>query len=174
MEFKFTTEYNQKTLTAMAKALRKTVRKKNSDRTRIFCLILAALSVYLTVRNMDASYSMNWSSILNWVVAAALVISVVFEDMINGYIAEKKRLPGNERAITTFDEENYVSQTPKSTTKWNYNRIKELVESQDYFVFILNEHNAQVFDKKHLTGGTVDEFRSFITTRTGKEMLVIK
>jgi len=36
MEFRFETVYNQKAFTSMAKALRKTIRKKRSKRSHIF------------------------------------------------------------------------------------------------------------------------------------------
>ena len=49
MEFKFETAYNQDALTAMAKALRKTIRKKRSRRSHIFGTIVIALALFLTL-----------------------------------------------------------------------------------------------------------------------------
>ena len=40
MEFKFETAYNQEAITIMAKALRKTVRRKRSRRSHIFGVIV--------------------------------------------------------------------------------------------------------------------------------------
>ena len=47
MEFTTTTDYDMKTLTAMARALRKTVRKKRSRRTHIFGWIVVLLGTFL-------------------------------------------------------------------------------------------------------------------------------
>ena len=44
MEFKFETAYNQEAITIMAKALRKTVRKKRSKRSHIFGLIVVVFA----------------------------------------------------------------------------------------------------------------------------------
>lgn len=45
MEFTTTTDYDMKTLTAMARALRKTVRKKRSRRAHIFGWIVVLLGI---------------------------------------------------------------------------------------------------------------------------------
>ena len=49
MEFTFETNYNQKSLTAMARVLRKTIRKKRSKRSHIFGWIIVVLSTLLTL-----------------------------------------------------------------------------------------------------------------------------
>ena len=50
MEFTTTTDYDMKTLTAMARALRKTVRKKRSRRAHIFGWIVVLLGTFLLRR----------------------------------------------------------------------------------------------------------------------------
>ena len=47
MEFTTTTDYDMKTLTAIARALRKTVRKKRSRRAHIFGWIVVLLGTFL-------------------------------------------------------------------------------------------------------------------------------
>ena len=47
MEFQFETRYDQKGLTAMARALRKTIRKKSSRRSHIFGWCIVALAILL-------------------------------------------------------------------------------------------------------------------------------
>ena len=52
MGIQFETDYNMETLTAMAKGLRKTVRKKRSRRVHIFAavvLVLGLLTILATV-----------------------------------------------------------------------------------------------------------------------------
>ena len=49
MEFKFETAYNQEAITVMAKALRKTVRKKRSHRSHIFGVLVIILALLLTL-----------------------------------------------------------------------------------------------------------------------------
>ena len=45
-----------------------------------------------------------------------------------------------------------------------------LAETKDYFVFVFGQNHAQIYSKKSITGGTVDEFRQFIANATGKEI----
>ena len=47
MEFQFETRYDQKGLNALARALRKTIRKKRSRRSHIFGWCIVALDVLL-------------------------------------------------------------------------------------------------------------------------------
>ena len=51
MEFIFETTYDKEALTVMARALRKTVRKKKSRRSHIFGWIVAALGAFLAVKS---------------------------------------------------------------------------------------------------------------------------
>ena len=58
MEFTTATDYDMKTLTAMAKALRKTVRKRKSRRAHIFGWIVVLLGTLLLFhQRKDAPYS---------------------------------------------------------------------------------------------------------------------
>ena len=56
MEFTFETVYNQKAVTAMARALRKTLRKKKSRRSHIFGWIILVIAVLLTLPLGDKDF----------------------------------------------------------------------------------------------------------------------
>ena len=56
MEFTTATDYDMKTLTAMAKALRKTVRKKKSRRAHIFGWIVVLLGTLLLLLRRAAPF----------------------------------------------------------------------------------------------------------------------
>ena len=49
MEFSFTTTYDLPALTCMARALRKTVRKKHSRRSRIYAAVVMALGAVVLI-----------------------------------------------------------------------------------------------------------------------------
>ena len=62
MEFRFETDYNLETLTAMAKGLRQTVRKKRSRRTRIFAgiiLVIGLVSTALSIASKEPLRARN-------------------------------------------------------------------------------------------------------------------
>jgi len=170
MEFKFETAYNQEAITVMAKALRKTVRKKRSHRSHIFGVLVIILALLLTLPLGGKAFVLDFKTIITWLVAAILCFTLIFEDKINGYVARKRMLPGLEKAIVTFNEEGYRSETELGSSEFKYSSIMLLAETADYFVFVFSQSHAQVYDKKSIAGGTIEEFRTFIQNATGKEI----
>ena len=61
MEFIFETNYDQKGITVMAKALRKTIRKKRSKRSHIFGIIIIICAILLSIpdKNEEFVITMN-------------------------------------------------------------------------------------------------------------------
>lgn len=174
MEFKVETVYNQKAVTAMARALRKTIRRKRSRRAHILGCIVAAAAVLLTLPLGDKDFTFEFRTIINWMIALALLLTLLFEDKLNGYIARKRMLAGMDRAVTVFKDESYISTTDIGTTEFHYDHnISLLVETKDFFVFVFGKNHAQVYDKHALSGGTADEFRRFLTEKTGKAVINI-
>ena len=170
MEFHFTTVYDQACLTAMAKALRKTVRRRHSRRTSVFgwAIVLFVIALWLPIvtgrRSADFG---DWISLL----AAAMVAFVLLrEDRLNAALAAKRMLPTSRKAEATFTESGYRSVTEAATTEWNYENIPlaAICEVGDYIVFALNKTLAQAYDKRSLTGGSIEEFYSFIEKKTGE------
>ncbi len=165
MEFCFDTVYDQKALGVMAKALRKTLRKKRSRRSHIFGVILAVLCVLLAFANLPAFSFRNGVTLL---VGIVLVVTLLFEDALNGYIARRRMLPGLSKSVCTFTEEHYTSSTEVGESVFPYENISALAEDKQYFVLIFSPNHAQIYDKRTLTGGSAEEFRSFIERRCGK------
>lgn len=170
MEFVFETDYDRKAMTAMAKGLRKTVRKKHSRRSHIFGWIVIALGLLLSWPSSDV----NRGDVVTWITIAVMLGALLFEDCLNGYFARKKMLPGTSHAKAIFTEDGYRSETQMGNTEWKYENITAMAEMQDYFVFLFSKNHAQVYDKRTLTGGTADEFRAFMQEKTGKAIEIVK
>lgn len=170
MEFCFATVYDRDCLRAMAKALRKTVRRKHSRRTSIFgwALVLFVLALWLPIitgrRNADFG---NWISLL---AAAAVAFVLLREDSLNAMLAGKRMLPTSKRVESTFMETGYRNVTEAATTDWQYDSmpIAAICDAGDYVVFALNKTLAQAYDKRTLTGGSIEDFYRFIEQKTGK------
>ncbi len=173
MEFTFETIYDQKAMKAMANALRKTVRKKRSRRSHIWGLIVCFLGLLLTLIPGENGLVINFKTILTWIIVGVIIVVLIWEDAINGYIAGKRMLKGTEASTTIFNEEGYVSTTEFGKTEWNYEKISELAENDKFFVFIFSMSHAQVYDKGKLSGGTIEEFRTFIQRKTNKQISMI-
>ena len=170
MEFHFTTVYDQACLTAMAKALRKTVRRKHSRRTSVFgwavVLFVVALWLPIVTGRRSADFG-DWISLF----AAAMVAFVLLrEDSLNASLAQKRMLPSSRRAEATFTDSGYRNVTEAAVTEWSYENIPlaAICDVGDYVVFALNKTFAQAYDKRSLTGGSIDEFYRFIEGKTGK------
>lgn len=171
MEFTFETVYNQKAVTTMARTLRKTLRKKRSRRSHIFGWIVLVIAVLLTLPLGDKEFVVNFKTIITWIAALAILVALLFEDRMNGYIARKRMLAGMDRTTTVFNDESYVTTTSIGKTEFPYDRnIDLLAETEDYFVFVFDKSHAQVYDKHALSGGTLEEFRKFISEKTKREI----
>ena len=147
MEYKFETAYNQDALTVMAKALRKTIRKKRSRRSHILGTIVISLALFLTFPLGNEVYVITAKKVLTWLVAAIILLTLIFEDRLNGAIAKKRMLPGLEKAVVTFKEDSYHSVTEIGSSEFKYDNILMLVETTDYFVFIFSQSHAQIYCK---------------------------
>ncbi len=170
MEFRCETAYNQEAVTIMAKAIRKTARKKRSNRSHVFGAIVIVLALLLTLPLGDKEFVLNFRTVITWIAAAIIFFTLIFEDKINGYVARKRMLPGLEKAVVVFNEDGYHSETEVGSSDFKYNTISLLAETKDYFVFIFSQSHAQIYSKQTITGGTLEEFREFITNVTGKEI----
>ncbi len=111
MEFIFETIYNQKALTAMAKGIRKTARKKRTKRSHIFGWIVIALALLLALADIKDGIEFTANRIITLLAALVIFIVLIFEDKINGYVARKRLLPGTEKSKVAFTEEGFYSET---------------------------------------------------------------
>ena len=171
MEFVFETDYDQRALTAMARALRKTLRRRRSLIAHFFGLLIVALAVILTIPAFNnEEFVLTVNIFVTWLAAIVILVVVFGEDSINGYIARRRMIMGMESARTVFTDEGYRSETEVGTTEWKYERIDMIADTRGYFVFLFDKSHAQVYDQSRLTGGTPAEFRRFIIEKTGKSV----
>lgn len=174
MGFEVQTSYDQKTTTAMAKALRKTVRKKRSRRSRIFGFLLLAVCFLLAfVTNEGVGFPSSGRQWLNIGVALVLLAVLIGEDQLNGYFVRKRILPGTQDVTVTFEKDQFVSSTQVGTSSFFYDRVQELVDTGRYIVFVFSKNHAQAYDKSRISGGTPEEFVSFLEETTGKKTIKI-
>lgn len=174
MEFRFETTYDQRGLTAMARALRKTIRKKRSRRSHIFgwCVVALAILLIAVGRMLEEPWTVR--DTLNLGVGVILITILFTEDQVNGFFAKKKMLPGTSAAKSVFTEEGYTSTTEAAVTEFHYETVRQVCETADYFVLLLSQQHGQLYDKATLSGGTAEDFRTFITEKTGKPIAYIK
>jgi hypothetical protein len=171
MRFVIQTTYDQKGMTAMARTLRKTLRRKKSIRTHIFGGVVLAAAALLLIADGWPLSANGW---LTAVTALVILVVMVLEDWLNGWLAGKKILPGSETGETVFTEEGYVTTTAAAETRWHHDQIKAAFETKDYFVFFLSDRHGQIYDKHGFLEGTPEGFRAFISEQTGRPVEHIK
>ena len=93
---------------------------------------------------------------------------------MNAFFAKKKLLPGTSSARCVFAEEGYTSTTEAAVSEFRYETVQQVCETEDYFVLLFSRQHGQIYDKASLSGGTVEDFRTFITEKTGKPVAYIK
>jgi len=173
MEYIFETKYDQKGISVMAEALRKTIRKKRSKRTYIWMILIIALAVILSVPKNNEEFVITFNLVITWLVVIIMILTFIFQDKINGYIARKRMITGLEKSITTFKEDSYISETNIGKTEFYYQNIIEIVENDEYFIFIFDKSHAQIYDKNGISKGNIEEFKKFLNKKTGKEIRII-
>lgn len=173
MEYIFETNYDKKTLKTMARIVRKTVRKKHSRRSHVFGWLVILFGILMLFLN-GGFVDINFQKVITGMAVLMIIIALLFEDQLNGYLAGKRMLPGTKSAITKFTEDGYTSEVKAGTTEWKYENIELVAETSDYFAFVFGQNHAQVFEKNSLVGGTIDGFRTFIKDKTGKQIQQVK
>lgn len=168
MEFTFNTQYSGKILTDMSKVMRKTARKKKSRRSMIFGIAVIILALLLIIPSENQPFVLDAKTILNISAVLIILFSLAFQDKLNGYFAGKKILRNANICQSVFTSENYINTTDAAQTKFEYKNIEYIGETENCFVFILDKTYAQAFDKNTLSGGSLEDFRQFITQITDK------
>ena len=166
MPYTFETNYDFKALTAMARALRKTVRRKKSRRVRIVGGIAIAVGLLLVVPWYEG-YEFGLSTVVTILAVAVILFVMLFEDQINGYLAGKRMIKGTEKNRGAFDEVGFTTENAVGQTRWNYASIRKAVRAGDYFIFLFDKNHAQVYDIRSLKGGSPEDFAALIGEKTG-------
>ena len=102
------------------------------------------------------------------------LVTGLLEDRLNARAAKARLLPGTEHAATVFDEDGYTMTTGVTETRWQYAQILAIAETKRYFILALSKNHAQAVNKEGMQGGSAEEFRAFITEKTGKPVTYIK
>lgn len=171
MEFQMHTTYDRPAMTVMARASRKTI---NQKRNRFFHVWIYAVLLLGILCAIPLDGTLTSSNIISGLVAIFMLATRILEDHLDGWIAYRCVLPGTEQVDATFTPEQYCTKSKISTTKWSYETIAAVAESPRYFIFILGQKHAQIYDKPSLTGGNFEQFRALLETATGKPIFPIK
>ena len=174
--FTVKTTYDLKALTIMARALRKTLRKGRSIFNRIFAFAVIVALLFIVVGYfLIGEVAENLSTLAFDVgIIVLLLLIMLMEDTLSGWIAGKQMPPVARDGETTFEADSYTTTTAAVTSTWTYGQIVAVCETEEYIVFFLSKKHGQIFSRKGLQDGNWQDFRNFIMEKTGKTIQYIK
>lgn len=163
MELTVHTTYDTKALTALAKALRKTVRIKSSRVTRVIALSIILLCLLLIWCSLDDPWS-----VVQYVFVIVLLGTISWkEDALNAFFARRKGMPDLKECTTVFSEDHFETSLSGVVSQWAYSRIIALAETDAYLVLILSKNQGHICEKSSLDSGSIEALRSFLEEKTG-------
>ena len=168
----FTVEqtYDLASLTALCRAARKTVQRWKTA-LRAICWVIFALGVVILAASLLLDGQLEFGLLA---AVAVLLLLLLFEDRLNGWISLRRLIPGTAHSVTVFADDAYTVTTDTLETKYQYKNITALCESERYVFLFLGKKHGQIFDKHGFRQGDPDAFRVWLEQKTGKTVQTIK
>ena len=175
-QFLIQSVYDHKTLTALCRAMRKTLRRKRSIALRIFgwawVSLLAVFQMLLLV--VMGTFILDFGEAVILLLMAAMIALLLGEDHLNAWTAALMLVPGSKDSKTRFSEGEYVCSNDAAVTQYPYENVGTVCEMRDYFVFFLGKRHGQIYPKSGFLEGTPEDFRDFIEEKTGLAIRYVK
>ena len=164
--------YDIQTMTALNVAARKKVRRwYNLVRVGAWILLILSAGTML----MSMVYGIF--GLDDWILPVAalvMILFLVFDDKLNGWVSLRQLLPGSAHSVTTFTDESYTVKTDTTVTEYRYENISCLCETERYFIFFLGNKHGQCFDKQCFQQGDSATFRTWMQQKTGLSFQTVK
>ena len=161
--------YDLAALTALCRAMRKTTRRIWQF-IRTICWFIFALSLLLWI----VSLIMEIPEHMLLATSSVLFLILVTEDRLNALISWRLLIPGTAHSVTTFADDVYTVKTDSLETRYQYDNITMLCETERYFFLFRGKRHGQIFDKRCFLSDDPDEFRTWLEKRTGKTIQMVK
>ncbi len=158
--------YDLAALTVLCRAARKTVQRWKTVLRGVVWAIFVLGAALIVFQLAQGTFDPD-----DWYLFAAiafLLAFLLFEDRLNAWVALRNLVPGTAHSTTVFDDDAYTVTTDTTQTRWEYENITGLCETERYFLFFLGKRHGQCFDKRGFRAGEPEVFRAFIERKTGK------
>lgn len=162
MELTFDLNYDQKAMTAMAKAIRTGLQEEQDKKSKIIGWIFVVLTVFILL----LSDRFGWMQIAASILITGFAAYLIWQDHVNGYLALRKLPKKMRTGKWLFRDDGYFSDTEAGESDYSYNNIFLMVESQGYMMLVFHEGTAHVIDMSTIQGGTVQDFRKLLRRQT--------
>lgn len=169
MEFTFDSTYDKKMLITAARVVRKTTQKTKCMIMNIVYWIL--ITLYAILAALHFVQRINIAIGVLWIIICLCLLSVlIFQDRFAAFRMGKTILPHQSRQRVTFTDSGCTAETEISSLQYTYDMIVRIAETEEYFVLMLSKVHVMPLLKSSISGGSVEDFRGFITRSTGKQI----
>ena len=166
------TTLDRRAMTALARAVRKTLRRGRNGPVRMLAWFVVLVESFLTAVYLRGGQE-GWQ--INVLLGLIMLVCILGEDWVNGAIGLRRTAPEEREVNAAFqDDRCYVCRSQGGERWWPYSQIRVAVETRDYFALLLDRKHGQVYDKKGFTWGTEEEFRALIQKKTGLKIQAVR
>ena len=173
--YEIETAYDRKAMKALARAVRKTVRKRWDIISKIIGSVALVMAVFVTALYLifdDLGF--DFDNIIILIAGIFILACMIWQDDFNAWIGKARTYQAGATAKQIFQDDKYIIITPGVTGEWEYHTIQWFCETRDYFMFILDKNHGQIMDKSGFQQGAPDDFREFIEKKAGLKAIYIK
>lgn len=167
MEFTFEMNYDRKSMTAMAKAMRSGLQEEQDKKSRRIGWIFVVLAAVILL----TSGKMGFMQIAGGIAVGLFALYLLFQDSVNGTLALWKLPEKLRRGQWLFREDGYFSNTEMGESDYSYENIFAIVESVGYIFLVFHNGTAHILDVNTIQGGTLADFRRMLRRKTGLTIL---
>ncbi len=174
MTYENTTRYDKNAVWALTLVFSRTVQRKRFLLRRLFLLVVGGIALTGGLVLLMVFSALDTGSRV--ICAAGLIVGVaalgegVFLRRIMAWSTRRslwKQGDSMERRFI-FSAEGFQGSQPGMETRFAYETVKGVWETEGYFVLQMDTGHGMVVDKTGFTQGTADGFRQFLAERTGK------
>lgn len=173
MTYENTTRYDQEAIWALTLVFSRTVQKKRFLLRRLFLLMVGSIGLAGGLVLLMVFSALDTGSRV--ICAAGLIVGAfalgegLFLRRIMAWSTRRslrKQGDSMERRFV-FSGEAFQGSQPGMETRFSYETVKGVWETEGYFVLQMDTGHGMVVDKTGFTQGTADGFRQFLAERTG-------
>ena len=162
MELTFQMNYDRKSMTAMAKAMRTVLQEKEDKKSKIIGWSFIAATVLI----LCFSKTFDYRQILAIIAAMLLGGYMLFQDQVNGILALNRLAKQMRSGTWLFREDGYFSNTEAGESDFSYENIFAMVEMDGYMFLVFHNKQAQIIELSTVQGGTAEDFRRLLRKKT--------
>lgn len=162
MEFLLEMCYDHKTMTVMAKAIRKALQADYYRKS----IIIGALFVGIGSGILLTSPRFGYQQILAVIVLVLWTLYMIFQDHAHGFWASLKMPKTMKKGTWTFREDGFFSTTESGISGFDYDSIYAMIECDGYLILCFANSQGQVFDLSKIKQGSPADLKKLLRKKT--------